>query len=135
MRSHEITKHAETIKCGLSDYRRVYIRQPLNSSVSINVVALTMTLFFLAVSLGLIVLRLLGSKNHQSACQEPRLRREWRSLTMDEKHDFMQAVLCLSNKPSTWGPNGTIYDDFALLHGEIGSWSTKFACISDLSSC
>ena len=49
---------------------------------------------------------------------------------MNEKHDFVQAVLCLSNKPSRWGPNGTMYDDFALLHGEIGSWSTTFASAS-----
>ena len=49
---------------------------------------------------------------------------------MNEKHDFVQAVLCLSRKPSRWGPNGTMYDDFALLHGEIGSWSTPFASAS-----
>lgn len=55
-------------------------------------------------------------------CKEPPIRREWRSLTLSERTDFFQAVNCLSTKPSHWGLNGTLYDDFALLHGRIGSW-------------
>ena len=55
-------------------------------------------------------------------CKEPPIRREWRSLALSEKTVFTQAVNCLSTKPSRWGGNGTLYDDFALLHGTIGSW-------------
>lgn len=57
-----------------------------------------------------------------SPCKEPPIRREWRALTLSERIDFFQAVNCLSTKPSRWGLNGTLYDDFALLHGRIGSW-------------
>ncbi|KAM0795969.1 hypothetical protein BDR22DRAFT_893659 [Usnea florida] len=60
-------------------------------------------------------------------CKEPPIRREWRSLTLDEKSEFIQAVNCLSTKPSRWGMNGTLYDDFALLHGSIGSWCHRSA--------
>lgn len=55
-------------------------------------------------------------------CENPAIRREWRSLTRSEKQDFTQAAICLASIPSTWQPNGTIYDDFAILHGGIGSW-------------
>lgn len=55
-------------------------------------------------------------------CKNPAVRREWRSLTSSEKQNFTQAVICLASIPSTWQPNGTIYDDFAILHGGIGSW-------------
>ena len=56
------------------------------------------------------------------SCEKPAIRREWRSLTRSEKQDFTQAAICLASIPSTWQPNGTIYDDFAILHGGIGSW-------------
>jgi hypothetical protein len=31
----------------------------------------------------------------------------------------------LAELPSQWRGNGTIYDDFAILHGSIGSWGTR----------
>ncbi len=55
-------------------------------------------------------------------CKEAPIRREWRSLALSERINFFQAVNCLGTKPSRWGLNGTLYDDFALLHGRIGSW-------------
>lgn len=55
-------------------------------------------------------------------CKEAAIRREWRSLTLRERTEFIQGVNCLSTKPSSWGLNGTLYDDYALLHGRIGSW-------------
>ena len=55
-------------------------------------------------------------------CKEAPIRREWRSLTFRERTEFIQGVNCLSTKPSSWGLNGTLYDDYALLHGRIGSW-------------
>ncbi|KAH8785171.1 putative tyrosinase [Diaporthe sp. PMI_573] len=58
-------------------------------------------------------------------CSNPPIRREWRGLTVDEKEDFTRSVNCLSRVPSTWGLNGTLYDDFSALHGGIGSWSHR----------
>lgn len=55
-------------------------------------------------------------------CKNPSIRREWRALTMDEKRDFIRAFNCLATIPSAWRSNGTIYDEYAYLHGTIGSW-------------
>ena len=73
-------------------------------------------------SLGFIQLRSGGLVASSNFCRKPPIRREWRSLALDERNHFTQAVNCLSTKPSRWGSNGTLYDDFALLHGRIGSW-------------
>jgi len=62
-------------------------------------------------------------------CSNPPVRREWRGLTVDEKEDFTRSVNCLSRVPSTWGLNGTLYDDFSALHGGIGSWCTFYRTI------
>lgn len=73
-------------------------------------------------SFALIPFRSGASVASSRLCKEPPIRREWRSLTLSERTDFFQSVNCLSTKPSRWGLNGTLYDDFALLHGRIGSW-------------
>ena len=59
-------------------------------------------------------------------CQNPPTRREWRSLTMGEKIEFTTAVNTLARIPSRWRNNGTLYDDFAILHGGVGSWCEFF---------
>ncbi|KAK3349069.1 hypothetical protein B0T25DRAFT_457918, partial [Lasiosphaeria hispida] len=60
-------------------------------------------------------------------CKEVSIRREWRALTPNEKEEFVQAIYCLAKTPSSWAPNHTIYDDFAILHGGIGSWCHRSA--------
>lgn len=55
-------------------------------------------------------------------CEHPPLRREWRSLTTEEKAEFVRGVKTLAQTPSQWRNNGTLYDDFSILHGGIGSW-------------
>lgn len=57
------------------------------------------------------------------ACRNAPTRREWRSLLEEEKKEFSRSVNCLSTVPSRWKQNGTIYNDYTLLHGSIGSWS------------
>ncbi|KAH9221982.1 hypothetical protein DL95DRAFT_421170 [Leptodontidium sp. 2 PMI_412] len=64
---------------------------------------------------------------HNHACTQPEIRHEWRALSSSEKEDFIQAVNCLSTVPTTWRTNGTLYDDYAFLHGGIGSWSHRSA--------
>lgn len=58
----------------------------------------------------------------QAVCTSPPIRREWRALTLTEKHDFISAIQCISKTPSARDGNLTIYDDIAVLHGGIGSW-------------
>jgi tyrosinase len=58
-----------------------------------------------------------------SECSNPPQRKEWRELEDREKTEYTRAILCLSTVPSKLGINGTMYDDFALLHQEDGSRS------------
>ncbi|KAK2058040.1 Di-copper centre-containing protein [Colletotrichum caudatum] len=51
------------------------------------------------------------------------VRKEWRQLSALEKSDFTRSVNCLSTIPSTQGFNGTVYDDFTILHEQFGSQS------------
>ncbi|GKT65284.1 tyrosinase-like protein [Colletotrichum tofieldiae] len=62
-----------------------------------------------------------------SPCSKPVNRREWRSLTISERKEFIDAFQCMSKLPGNWLFNGTLYDDWAHLHGGIGSWSHRSA--------
>lgn len=57
-------------------------------------------------------------------CTQAPTRREWRTLTVAEQHDYVRAVRCLATKPSTLGNNGTLYDDFPWVHKHTSSNST-----------
>lgn len=56
-----------------------------------------------------------------ASCRNPAIRREWRALKAEERKDFTDTVNCLSREPARWGPNGTVYDGFSLLHERSGS--------------
>lgn len=58
--------------------------------------------------------------NTQSACLSPNTRHSWRSLSSEEKTDFIDAILCLSTKPSFLVANTSIYDDFTRIHAMTG---------------
>lgn len=67
----------------------------------------------------------------QKSCQNPIVRHEWRSLSMQEKSSYLQAVRCLRTVPSRLGLNTTLYDDFPYFHtrtGESGMFSTLHRC-------
>jgi hypothetical protein len=51
-------------------------------------------------------------------------RREWRTLTMLQKHDYIAAVRCLKITPSRLALNHTLYDDFPYIHYHIGEYGT-----------
>lgn len=72
--------------------------------------ALTKHLTFNKVSLSLV-----------SDCLEPSLRREWRSLNTLEKQEYLQSVQCLREKPSRFGRNQSLYDDFPWTHITTGA--------------
>ncbi|KAK1957583.1 Di-copper centre-containing protein [Colletotrichum sublineola] len=60
-------------------------------------------------------------------CRGPIVRKEWRELSAFERSDFTRAVKCLSTIPSNQGFNGTVYDDFSILHEQFGSQSHRNA--------
>lgn len=59
-----------------------------------------------------------------SPCSQPRFRREWRSLSLHEKHGYLQAVQCLKKMPSRLGLNQSLYDDFPYVHFHVGGYCT-----------
>lgn len=56
------------------------------------------------------------------ACGNPSTRREWRSLSTTEKHNYLEAVECLRETPSRLGLNQSLYDDFPWVHSRIGEY-------------
>ena len=55
-------------------------------------------------------------------CKSPATRREWRSLSNLEKHDYLNAVQCLRTTNSRLEMNQTLYDDFPWIHTYIGGY-------------
>jgi len=68
------------------------------------------------------VTRHIVQKQTKTTCQNPSIRREWRSLSMKEKHEYLEAVQCLAHTPSRWTPNMTLYDDFPHVHDTTGAF-------------
>jgi hypothetical protein len=66
--------------------------------------------------------------NTQSSCHSPDTRHSWRSLSREERTEFIEAILCLSAKPSFLVVNTTIYDDFTRLHALTGK-ACKFGLL------
>ena len=60
-------------------------------------------------------------KSSNPACTSPAIRKEWRSLNATEKHAYTDAVQCLHELPSIFGPNQTHYDDFPYVHMHFGN--------------
>ncbi|KAI9683473.1 MAG: hypothetical protein M1822_006013 [Bathelium mastoideum] len=57
-----------------------------------------------------------------TSCKHPVVRREWRSLSVDQKRDYSRAVNCLRETPSRLGLNQSLYDDFPYVHSRIGEY-------------
>jgi hypothetical protein len=55
-------------------------------------------------------------------CLHPVTRREWRTLPMSQKHNYLQAVHCLKTTESRLGLNQSLYDDFPWLHSRCGEY-------------
>lgn len=56
-------------------------------------------------------------------CAKIEKRREWRTLSDEEKAAYISAVKCMATKPSSIASepvrNGTLYDDFAWTHYSV----------------
>ncbi|KAI1173833.1 Di-copper centre-containing protein [Nemania sp. FL0916] len=65
----------------------------------------------------------------QIACRDPPQRREWRTLRPQEQQSYIDAVLCLSDRPSIFEPGSSRFDDMAYLHlneGTITHYAAAF---------
>lgn len=63
-----------------------------------------------------------------TTCLDPYLRREWRSLSREEKSSYIDAVNCLALTPSVLRDNGTLYDDFPWAHNQVAHHSELVPC-------
>jgi hypothetical protein len=66
----------------------------------------------------------LPSKIGEGHCTQIHTRREWRTLNVEEKKAYTDAVRCLKTKDSRLDLNQTLYDDFPWIHSRIGSYGT-----------
>lgn len=57
-------------------------------------------------------------------CTNPAERREWRTLRRQEQTEYLDAVLCMAETPSPSRSEGTLYDDFAFVHMQVGAYCT-----------
>jgi len=65
----------------------------------------------------------ISAQDQSLSCQNPTVRREWRTLSTAERHDYLAAVQCLQENPSRLGLNHTLYDDFPWVHSRMGNFS------------
>jgi hypothetical protein len=56
----------------------------------------------------------------KSSCGNPSRRMEWRSLSIEERLEYINAVRCLAATPSKQLPQDTLYDDIAYVHIDTG---------------
>ncbi|KAK4211753.1 hypothetical protein QBC37DRAFT_426191 [Rhypophila decipiens] len=53
------------------------------------------------------------------ACTTPKVRKNWASATTSEKSAYINAVKCLTTKPSKLGKSHRLYDDFVWVHATL----------------
>jgi hypothetical protein len=57
------------------------------------------------------------------ACENPRLRVEWRTLNTHKQAAYISAVHCLMRLPSKFRKETSSYDDFIFAHSKTGTYS------------
>ncbi len=57
-----------------------------------------------------------------ATCKNPTLRQEWRTLSVEQQYDYINAALCLRNTPSRLHLGMALYEDFPFLHDVIGDY-------------
>ncbi|KAL2067816.1 hypothetical protein VTL71DRAFT_15912 [Oculimacula yallundae] len=61
---------------------------------------------------------------HQAkSCLRPAVRREWRTLSIKERKNYLDAIQCLWKHPSRLGLNHSLYEDFPWFHSRAGNFS------------
>lgn len=93
----------------------------------------------IVLSLGVLGLVLRSSMGYPSSrlnsagqCQQPAIRREWRSFSDTEKQAYIDAVQCLRQSPSQLGLNHSLYDDFPWVHSQVGGYCQYIPAIPKL---
>lgn len=67
---------------------------------------------------------------HYSPCMNPAQRREWRTLTRAQQHDYLEAAQCLMlDHPSIFRASTSAYDDFVFANAKAGA-SAHYAASS-----
>ncbi|KAI1464569.1 Di-copper centre-containing protein [Daldinia caldariorum] len=61
----------------------------------------------------------ISPRSSGTTCENPAVRKEWRTLSTDERNSYISAVKCLATKPSMLGLNTTLYDDFPYVHNAL----------------
>ena len=62
-------------------------------------------------------------QNPSLLCKDSKLRQEWRTLDRSEQAEYIAAVNCLRDSPSSLGLDQTLYHDFPLIHSQVGNYS------------
>jgi len=85
--------------------------------------ALVIIIVVVTISISLVVLRVgtsyvRNSVLTDSRCINPPIRSEWRSLSTQQRKEYIKAVNCLASKPSLlkWKSTATRFDDFVAVH-------------------
>jgi tyrosinase len=50
------------------------------------------------------------------------MRHEWRNLSREQQHDYINAAQCLQHTPSKLHTGMSLYDDFPFLHDVVGDY-------------
>lgn len=70
-----------------------------------------------------------------TSCSNPVVRKEWRSLSPEDRAGYIDAVHCLAKKPSVVaGLNSTRYDDFPRIHNSLDKQSESLTG-KNIQSC
>ena len=59
----------------------------------------------------------------EERCIRPTVRPSWNKMDRQEKQSYIDAVLCMTQKPSYLHANSSVYDDFSHIHIVHGSSS------------
>ena len=111
------------------EYRNTRNRSRSNSCLAIFAVILSLICLAVGFTSGAHLKRFIAidaslGVTAEPVCNRPPYRREWRSLSHQEKHTYIQAVQCLKQIPSRLGQNQSLYDDFPYVHFRVGGYCT-----------
>lgn len=91
--------------------------------VAVLCTTIALVLFLVSTTFALLHIRASrdsGTNLSTSQCENPSVRHEWRTLSSNEKKEYIDAVLCLAKTPSLFERNQTLYDDFPWIHNGVG---------------
>jgi len=91
-------------------------------STTINVLFIIVIILLATVALAYLQLHDHITSPASVSCQNPSLRQEWRSFSIEEQYDYINAAQCLRDIPSRLHNGMSLYDDFPFLHDVVGDY-------------